>query len=138
MECLFCDIVKGDQPAFKVWENNDFLIFLDINPVNPGHLLLIPKQHFDDIFSLSDPLYGELLRVAKGASNILREAVNSKRVGLAIEGFGVSHAHIHLVPVNQSSELNPLRAKPASKDELREVQQILAKKLAKRSFSLIR
>jgi len=125
MKCLFCEIVKGDQPALKVWENDDFLVFLDIKPINPGHLLLIPKQHSDDIFSLPDPLYDEMFKVAKKVSNTLREAVESKRVGLAIEGFGVPHAHIHLVPVNQGNELNPLRAKPASEDDLRGMQKVL-------------
>lgn len=133
MQCLFCDIAKGSQQAYRVWENNDHLIFLDINPINPGHLLLIPKQHIDDIFALSDPLYGELFRVAKGASNILREAINSKRVGLAIEGFGVAHAHVHLVPVNQGNELNPVRAKAASEDELKEMQQVLTNEFVKLS-----
>ena len=131
MQCLFCDIVTGDQEAFKVWEDDNFLIFLDVNPINPGHLLLIPKQHFDDVFSIPDPLYDELFRTAKFASSILRKIVNSNRVGLAIEGFGVAHAHIHLVPVNQGNELNPLRAKPAVKDELKELQQTLVKEFAK-------
>ena len=131
MQCLFCDIVRGNREASKVWENDNFLVFLDVNPINAGHVLLIPKQHFDDVFSISDPLYGELFETAKFVSNALQKAVGSKRVGLAIEGFGIAHAHIHLVPVNQGNELNPLRAKPANQDELRKTQQILVNEFAR-------
>ena len=130
MECLFCNIVKGSQQSFRVWENTDFIVFLDVNPINRGHLLLITKQHFEDVFSISEVLYSKMFIVAKEVSNILRKAVKSKRVGLAIEGFGVPHVHIHLVPVNNGNELNPLRAKPASAEDLGDMQKILIKQLA--------
>ena len=127
MHCIFCDIVSGKKEAFVVWKNRDFLLFLDINPINPGHLLLIPKKHIEDVFDVPDVLYTKLFKIAKKAVPILSGATNAKRIGLAVEGFGVSHAHIHLVPVNKGNQLNPERAKKMSEKKLRELQEKLTK-----------
>ncbi len=111
MKCIFCKIIKDDKQDRKVWQNKDFLLLLDIKPINPGHLLLIPKKHFSDIFGLPKPLYNKLVLLVKKFVPILKKASKAKRIGLAIEGFGVNHAHVHIVPVNKGNELNPLRAK---------------------------
>ncbi len=111
MKCVFCDIIQNRRNALRIWEDGDFILLLDILPINPGHLLVLPKKHVRDIFDLPEPGYGEIFRVAKGAAKILKELTAAKRIGLAVEGFSVPHVHIHLVPVNHSNELNPLRAK---------------------------
>ncbi len=122
MSCLFCHIVKGRQPAFKVWENRSFILLLDTKPINKGHLLLIPKRHFIDVFLMPEPWFTNLFKTAQGVAPILRRVSTAKRIGVAIEGFGVLHVHIHLVPVNKGNELTPLRARTASRKSLLRMQ----------------
>ncbi|MCI0619935.1 HIT family protein [Candidatus Wolfebacteria bacterium] len=119
-ECVFCKIVEGIISSEKVYEDENFFVFLDIKPINPGHLLIVPKQHVDDVFDLPDMLYTKLFVLAKTLAPKLRDAVESTRVGVAVEGFGVAHAHVHLVPLNGPHELNPERAKETSLEKLRE------------------
>ena len=116
--CIFCKILNGSAPAHKVWENESFLAFLDINPVNPGHTMIIPKHHIDYVFDLAEPHYSELFRIAKELSEPLKRATQANRIGVVIEGFGVSHLHVHLVPINGVNELNPTRARRATAAEL--------------------
>ena len=125
MKCIFCDIVNNKVSSFKVWEDRDFLAFLDKTPINPGHILLIPKAHFESVYDLPYSLYIDLFHNAKKISGVLKEVTGAKRIGLAIEGFGVNHAHVHLVPANEGNELNPERAHSVSDEELREMQKIL-------------
>ncbi len=125
MQCIFCDITDNKKSAFKVWENNDFLAFLDVKPINPGHILLIPKNHQEEIFDLEDNLYNEIFKIIKKLSKPLKKITKAKRIGIAIEGLGVPHAHIHLVPIYHGNELNPERAKRVSENELKQMQKIL-------------
>lgn len=110
--------MNGSAPAHKVWENENFLAFLDINPVNPGHTMIIPKHHIDYVFDLEEPLYSELFQVAKVLSEPIKRATHAVRIGVVIEGFSVSHLHVHLVPINGVNELNPTKAKRATAAEL--------------------
>ncbi len=126
MQCLFCDIINNKKTALKVWENDRFLVILDIRPINPGHLLLIPKEHFGDVYEIPEPLFSELFQTARKVAIPLKDAVSAVRVGLAVEGFGVPHVHVHLVPVNNGNELNPERAKRVSESELKETHSKLA------------
>ena len=121
--CLFCKIIKGELSNYKIWENERFLAFLDINPVNPGHTILIPKKHVDYIFDLEGPLYLEMFKIVKQLSKALKKAIRSKKVGLVVEGFAVPHAHIHLVPINKGNELNSSRAKKGDSEELLKIQE---------------
>jgi len=116
--CVFCKIVKEELPCYKIWENERFLAFLDINPVSPGHTVLVPKKHIDYIFDLEEPLYSEMFKIAKELSKVLKQAMGSKKVGLAIEGIFIRHAHIHLIPVNKGNDLNPTMAKRGDPKEL--------------------
>lgn len=100
-ECVFCNIVAGKLAAPKIWEDKDFYAFLDHKPINPGHTLLIPKKHAEYIFELEEPLYGRIFKSAKKLAKPLREAMQSQRIGVLVEGFGVAHLHIHLVPINK-------------------------------------
>lgn len=129
MRCLFCDIIDGKTEAFRIWEDGDFLLLLDIKPINPGHVILITKKHADSIFNLQEPLYTKTFRTAKRIAQKLQRVTKAKRIGLAIEGFGVPHIHLHLVPVNKGNELNPLRAKSVSKKKLQAMQRKLRTKL---------
>lgn len=118
MNCLFCDIVNGKKDFFKIWEDDLFLAFLDINPINPGHTLLIPKKHYAEVFEMDEDAYKKIFSTAKFLAIKLKKIIDTPKIGLAIEGFGVDHVHIHLVPVYSGNELNPERAKPASLEDL--------------------
>jgi len=115
---IFQDIIDNKIPSHKIWEDDKFLAILDVNPIKPGHILLLPKIDIDYVFDLEDDVYVELFLKAKFISRILKSALKCKRVGLAVEGFGVSHIHVHLVPINSGNELNPANAKPASYQQL--------------------
>lgn len=121
-KCIFCEIVKGNIPAYKVWENKNFLFFLDIKPINPGHILLVPREHFEEVFDLSSDLYDEAFQIVKKISKSFKEVTFAKKTGVVIEGFGVPHCHIHIVPIYHGNELNPERAKNATEEELKEMQ----------------
>lgn len=127
MDCIFCKIINNEIDYFKVWENKKFLAFLDRMPINPGHILLIPKKHQEEIFDLEDNSYIEIFKIAKKISKPLKLVTKAKRIGIAVEGLGASHAHIHLVPIYNGNELNPERAKKATEDELKQMQKNLSK-----------
>jgi len=117
-DCLFCKIIKGEIPSYKIWEDENFFAFLDINPINPGHTILVPRKHLDYIFDLEEPLYSEIFRTVKKLSKPLKRVTGAERIALAIEGFVVPHIHIHLIPVNKVNDLDPNRAKKSSPEEL--------------------
>jgi histidine triad (HIT) family protein len=122
-KCIFCKIIKGEIPAQKFYEDENFIAILDINPVKEGHTMIIPKDHVSDILDLEEPSYSELFKTAKKIAKILKKSFNSKRVGYVIEGFGVDHVHLHLIPINKGYDLNPHDAKLASKEELEKTFQ---------------
>ena len=120
-KCKFCQIRDREHPAFIVWEDDELLAFLDKHPMNPGHTLLVPKKHVDDVFDLDDELLARIFLAAKKLAGPLKKATEAKRIGVAIEGFTVPHAHIHLVPLHNPSDLNPERAVNASEESLAEM-----------------
>jgi len=103
--CVFCRIVAGKLSAFKVWEDDNFLAFLDHKPITPGHTLLIPKDHYDYLFEMPERRYSDIMKNARRLSSPLRTAMASKRIGVIVEGFGVNHCHVHLVPISEGGEL---------------------------------
>jgi histidine triad (HIT) family protein len=108
---IFSKIVAGDIPAYKVAESIDFLAFLDINPLAEGHVLVIPKKEVDYIFDLDEETYVGLQIFAKIVALGLEKAIPCKRIGVAVIGLEVPHAHIHLIPMNHVSDLNFARPK---------------------------
>ncbi len=133
-ECIFCEIISGKVPDYKVWEDKNFIALLDIAPAKPGHLLIIPKKHAEDIFDLDEHLYNALFQAAKKISKPLKKAMNAKRIGIVIVGLAVPHAHIHLVPLNKSNELfNPELFSRAGPEELKLVQGKIKKEIDKSS-----
>lgn len=123
MASIFTRIIRGEAPAYRIWESDSFLAFLDINPVNPGHTLLVPKFEVEYLFDLPDALYGELWQRVRELAGPIQRAMQCRKIGLAVEGFGVAHVHVHLIPVNGLGELNPERAAAASSSELEAVQK---------------
>ncbi|MDE1848799.1 MAG: HIT family protein [Nanoarchaeota archaeon] len=126
-DCIFCKIIEEKIPGVKIWEDESHIAILDVNPINPGHVLLIPRKHNDYVFDLSDDEYSQLMLKAKDLSKDMKIKLKPKRIGMAIEGFGVPHVHIHLVPINKADELNPKRARRMDPRELKEIADKLRK-----------
>lgn len=118
MPSLFTRIVAGEIPAHKVREDDRFLAFLDIRPIRAGHTLVIPKQEVDELFELPDDLLGDLFVFAKPVAAAIREVSGASRVGVAVVGVEVPHAHVHLVPLDNVHDIDFRRAKPAEDAEL--------------------
>ena len=118
--CLFCKIVSGDIPCYKVWEDDQFLAFLDIHPIKAGHTLVIPKIHSPYLFEMNEAEYSAIWNAAKTVSAKLKQVFQPKtgKIGSIVYGLDVDHTHIHLVPIDQSGDLSFKNAKPASKEEL--------------------
>lgn len=106
MASIFSRIVAGEIPSYKVAEDDRHYAFLDISPVAAGHTLVIPKREVDYIFDLSDEEYADLQLFAKKVAGAIKKAVPCKRVGVAVMGLEVPHAHIHLVPINCEADMN--------------------------------
>ncbi|MCJ8208157.1 HIT family protein [Mucilaginibacter sp. RS28] len=111
MPTIFSKIISGEIPAYKVAESIDFLAFLDISPLAEGHVLVIPKQEVDNLFDLDDELYTGLQLFAKIVAHAIKQAVPCIKVGVAVIGLEVPHAHIHLIPVNRVDDMNFARPK---------------------------
>ena len=106
MPSLFSRIVKGEIPAHQVAESDRFLAFLDINPLATGHTLVIPKQETDYLFDLDDETYAGLMAFCKQVAAAIERTVPCKRIGVAVIGLEVPHAHVHLIPINKVSDMN--------------------------------
>jgi histidine triad (HIT) family protein len=122
---IFSKIVSGEIPAHKVAETTDFLAFLDVNPLVMGHVLVIPKQEIDYIFDMDNELYAGLTLFAKQVAKGIKTAFPCKKVGVAVIGLEVPHAHIHLIPMNNVSDMN------FAKEKLKPTQEELALAAAK-------
>jgi histidine triad (HIT) family protein len=127
--CIFCQIINGVEPAHRVWESEDFLAFLTRRPCNPGHTLLIPKNHVDYVFDLEEPLYSDIFRAAKQLSEPIKRATGAERIGVAIEGLSVRHVHLHLVPLNNIGELDPNRHIEQTPAELAEMAERIRREI---------
>lgn len=106
MATIFTKIVKGEIPSFKIYEDDQFYAFLDINPLAKGHTLLIPKKEVDYLFDIEDALLSEMIVVAKKIAQAIEKAIACNRVGLMVIGLEVPHAHIHLIPIHQEGDMN--------------------------------
>jgi histidine triad (HIT) family protein len=106
MSTIFSKIVSGEIPCHKIAETDDFLAFLDVFPCAVGHTLVIPKKEVDYIFDLSDDMYLGLMAFAKSIAPAIKNAVPCKRVGVAVIGLEVPHAHVHLIPLNSMADMD--------------------------------
>lgn len=106
MASIFSKIISGEIPGYKVAENDKFYAFLDINPLQRGHTLVVPKQETDYIFDIDDADLGEMMVFAKHVAKAIKKAIPCKKVGVAVIGLEVPHAHIHLVPMNRESDIS--------------------------------
>lgn len=124
MASIFSKIVAGDIPCYKIAENERFFAFLDINPLTPGHTLVIPKEELDYLFDLEDSDIRDINVFAKEIATALKKAIPCLRVGVAVIGLEVPHAHIHLIPIKKESDM--LFSNPKLKLSPEEMEQIAA------------
>lgn len=103
---IFSKIIAGEIPCYKIAENDRFFAFLDINPVNWGHTLVVPKKETDYIFDIADDELADMMLFAKRVAAAIREALPCRKVGVAVLGLEVPHAHIHLVPLRQEGDMD--------------------------------
>ena len=115
---LFSRIVAGEIPAHKIAETDEFLAFLDIMPTATGHTLVIPKREVDYIFDLDDATYLGLMAFAKTVAAAIEKAIPCQRIGVAVIGLEVPHAHIHLIPLNSMADMDFSRKLQPSQEEL--------------------
>jgi len=106
MASVFTRIVNGEIPCYKVAEDEHYLAFLDINPLAEGHTLVIPKKEVDYLFDIEDELLGGMMVFAKKVARAMDMTMPCKRVGVAVLGLEVPHAHIHLIPINNLGDIN--------------------------------
>lgn len=114
---IFTKIVNGEIPSYKITEDENYLAFLDVNPNAKGHTLCIPKQEIDKIFDMDDELYLGLMKFSKKIAIALEKTVSCKRVGMAVVGLEVPHAHVHLIPLNEMDEMRFHNKVKLSKEE---------------------
>jgi len=105
MSSIFTKIIKGEIPCYKIAEDDNFLAFLDVNPNAKGHTLCVPKQEINKIFDIEDDLYLGLMQFSKKIAIALEKTVPCKRIGMAVVGLEVPHAHVHLIPLNEMDEM---------------------------------
>lgn len=129
MATIFTRIINGEIPCYKVAEDANYFAFLDINPLAKGHTLVVPKVEEDYIFNLDDTTYAGLMLFAKKVAKALKQAVPCKRIGVAVMGMEVPHAHVHLIPINKESDM--VISNPKLQFSSEEMQKIAADIVAK-------
>ncbi|AUW95022.1 MAG: HIT family protein [Sulfobacillus thermosulfidooxidans] len=130
MPSIFSQIIAGELPSVKVRENDEFLAFLDIRPVTPGHTLIVPKKEVDYFFDMEDPLLEHIWLFAKPLAQALKRVTGCERVAAVVAGFDVPHAHLHLIPASDMSDLNFAHATPSTPAELAEMGERIRQALS--------
>ena len=128
---LFSKIIKGDIPSYKIAENDQFYAFLDIFPLREGHTLVVPKTEVDKFFDMPDPYLSQLLLFARPIARAIEKSFDCNRCGLSVVGLEVPHAHLHLVPIDDSDDLNFTRHKlKLSPEQLKAAQERILRHLS--------
>jgi histidine triad (HIT) family protein len=121
---IFSKIIAGEIPSYKIAENEKFFAFLDIFPLREGHTLVVPKNETDNLFDLPEDYLREILVFARPIAKAIERSFDCDRCGISVIGLEVPHAHIHLIPINSSNDLNFTQAKPkATNEQLKKVQE---------------
>jgi histidine triad (HIT) family protein len=130
MASIFTKIINGEIPCYKIAENDKFLAFLDVFPLVHGHVLVVPKNEVDYIFDMEDSELSAMMLFAKKIAKAQKAAVVCKRIGVAVIGLEVPHAHIHLVPMNTANDVNftQPKIKPTA-DELSAMAEMIKSRL---------
>lgn len=126
MSSIFSKIIAGELPSYKIYEDEYVIAILDLNPIHKGHTLVIPKQEADQLFELDEVMYDHMMHRVRYLAQILQGKMNCKRVCVFVEGYGIPHVHVHLVPTDKPEDFDKANVYTATKEELEEVQQLLA------------
>ena len=130
---IFTRIINGEIPSYKVAENDKFYAFLDIAPLAKGHTLVVPKQEIDYIFDIEDELLAQMHIFSKKVAKAIQSAIPCEKVGVAVIGLDVRHAHIHLVPLQEVGDLNFAKEKlQLSSDEMKQTAELISSKFENR------
>lgn len=129
MSSIFTKIIKGEIPCYKIAEDENFLAFLDVNPNAKGHTLCIPKQEINKIFDIEDDLYLGLMAFSKKIAVALEKTVACKRIGMAVIGLEVPHAHVHLIPLNEMDEMRFQNKVSLTKEEFEDLAKAIQSNL---------
>lgn len=130
-DCIFCKIVAHQIPAHTVYEDERMLVFLDIHPIRPGHMLAIPKLHEPDFYKVPADIFAHMMLVVQELATKASTAFQPKKVGLLISGFDVPHTHIHIVPMHESDDITSNRLADVDRtDPTHETLAAMAKTLA--------
>jgi histidine triad (HIT) family protein len=124
--CVFCKIIQGDLPCYKIYEDEVCLAFLDLCPINTGQTLIVPREHEDHLWDIDQKIYTHLFDIAKKLSQVLRKTYTSKRVGMMVEGFQMPHAHIIILPIYKGSDSQKKPTKANQDDLSQEAQKIIS------------
>jgi histidine triad (HIT) family protein len=121
---IFSKIIAGEIPSYKIAENEKFFAFLDIFPLREGHVLVVPKKEVDNLFDLPAEYLSEMLLFAQPIAKAIEKSFDCNRCGISVIGLEIPHAHMHLIPINNSNDLNFTQSKPKASDEsLKKAQQ---------------
>jgi len=129
MSSIFTKIINGEIPCYKIAEDENFLAFLDVNPNAKGHTLCIPKQEINKIFDIEDDLYLGLMAFSKKIAVALEKTVACKRIGMAVIGLEVPHAHVHLIPLNEMDEMRFQNKVTLTKEEFEDLAKAIQSNL---------
>ncbi len=125
MSTIFSKIISGEIPGYKIYEDEYVCAFLDTNPIQKGHTLVVPKQEMDDLFLLDEKMYDHVMHRVRYVAQVLKAKFNCARVCVFVEGYVIPHAHVHLVPTNSPEDFDKSLVYSATKEELEEVQKLL-------------
>ncbi len=125
MSTLFSKIIAGEIPSYKIYEDDHVYAFLDINPIQKGHTLVVPKKEVDYLFDLGELEYDKLMHRVRYVAQILKAKLNCERVCVIVEGYAVPHAHVHLIPTDKPEDLDKHLAHKVSEEELKEMHGLL-------------
>ena len=125
MTTIFSKIISGEIPAYKIYEDDYVCAFLDINPMQKGHTLVVPKVEVDDFLNLDEEMFDKVMHRIRYVAQVLRGKFNCARVVMLVEGYEIPHAHMHLIPTNNADDFNKKHIYKATTKELEEVQKLL-------------
>lgn len=121
MSTIFSKIIAGEIPSYKIAEDDRFYAFLDINPVRPGHTLVVPKEEKDYLFELDDDTLGAMMVFAKRVASAIKSATSCRKVGVAVIGLEVNHAHIHLIPISKEGDMDFKKKQTLPEEEMKDL-----------------
>lgn len=122
--CIFCKIIDGKIPAYKVYEDEDFFGFLSIQPNTKGHIVLIPKDHTEEFLEIPIELYTKYMMIGKNISEKMKSIFKPKKIAYVFAGLQVPHTHLNIFPLNHAEDFNTTSPYEASEEELKEVQEL--------------